>query len=119
MSNYKDLFARLTVVVIALLMAVGVLALVKFVLVPEVTQSGEKIDQIWQIEIFVVLAILGAFIIQSGFGGMMKIMQWVRDRESPLPDNSYRISPLVLILSFTASVLLYLVALTWIKEFLG
>lgn len=112
MPNPK--FTDLLPVIFAIFIAIAVIALIKWGLVPTSGQGTGGLADIWQLEVFVISSLLTAFIISE----VLEIVQRIigRGSRSVSRHEPARISPMLLVKSFGASVAIYLAASTWMSN---
>lgn len=100
-------------ILFALVVAISVISFIKFVLVPKLSQSSDVLSQIWILEVFVLLTIVGAFIFKEILEGTDQISQQDQEKNT---HNTHNLSPFHLITSLGASVFIYLAAFTWLSK---
>lgn len=102
-------------VILALLLAIGVVALIKWAFVPSIHQDSSELSEIWKLEVVVISAVLGAYLFSEILEGMQRILQQGHHTQSQ-DKPPHAVSPFVLVSSFGASVVIYLAAFAWIKS---
>ena len=103
MADSKELWQRGS----AFFVALGAVYFIKSAMLPDVASPTE--DGIWQIEVFVVLLVGAAFILQEGMEGIGSILGKT-ERAS-----KHRIPPLMLIVTLAASLAIWIAAVFCLK----
>lgn len=102
------------IIIVAILLAAGLVFLVKWLLVPSVTETQDHLNWIVGLEVIVVLAVLGAFFLNEIIEAMERMLRQFHPR-SARREHEHGVSSWSLINSLAASVIIYLAALYWIK----
>lgn len=115
MTNPK--FSDLLPVVFAFVVAIAVIALIKWGLVPNSHEDAGELSEIWKLEVFVISSLLTAFILNE----ILEIVQRIlpRNANTASQHKPHGISPVVLVGSFGASVAIYLAASILIKNYIA